>query len=307
MKTLRKNASLRFTILFTLLAVFISCSGDIFDPELEVTTVVPEFLGNDAVTVDRRGNIYVSEFGQFAGNGGDGTSVFKITPGGEVSEFISDLSGPLGSAIDRQGNFYVVNASNGVNGEVLKIAPDGTREVLATIEGWPAGLALDHKNNLYVSNYLAAMVHKITPEGELTVFANDAKLAGGVGVDFDYKGNLIVGNFTTADILSISPTGNVSLIATIPDIVVNGSGIGYITVVGNSIFATGISVNKIFRVSRNGKIEEFAGTGEANSNDGLLNKASFNGPNGITSDKRNKAIYISEFGGTRAVRKIKLY
>lgn len=311
MKTRIKKTRITTVLFFALLAVlttFISCSGDGLDPELEVKTIAAGFsTGNDAITVDHRGNIYVSEYGRFVNTGGNGTRVFKITPDGDVSDFITGLSGPLGNAMDFEGNFYVVNANNTVNGQILKIAPDGTRSVLATLDGWPAGLALDHENNIYVSNFLTPTVHKITQDGVVTVYGSDPRLAGGVGMDFDRKGNLIVGNYATSDILSIKPNGNVSLLANIPDIVVNGSGIGYITVVGNSIFATGIGVHKIFKVSMNGNIEEFAGTGNASVVDGPLKEASFNAPNGITADPYNRAIYISEYKGDNAIRKITLY
>lgn len=306
MKTNIKKQALVLFFLFGISTVLISCYGDGIDPDAEVETIVSDFAGNDAVTVDRQGNVYVSEYGQFVNTGGNGTRVFKVNRQGDVSEFRSDLSGPLGNAIDGQGNLYVSNDNNTARGDVLKIEPDGTRSVLATINGWPSGLTLDHKNNVYVSNFLTPTVHKITPEGEVSVYATDPRLAGGVGIDFDRKGNLIVGNFSTADIVSITPEGSVSLIATIPDIVVNGFGIGYITVVGNSVFATGIAVNKIFRVTLDGEIEEFAGTGEAAVVDGPIKEASFNGPNGITADPYGKALYISEFGGTGALRKIKL-
>ncbi|MDH7447487.1 hypothetical protein [Aquimarina sp. 2201CG14-23] len=309
MKKFIKNARIKVITLFTLLgvsAVLISCYGDGLDPDLEVETLVSDFAGNDAITVDKQGNVYVSEYGQFVNTGGNGTRVFKVSRNGDVTTFLSNLSGPLGNVIDHQGNFYVNNANNTVTGEVLKVAPDGTRTVLAVIDGWPSGLALDKHNNVYVSNFLSPTVHKITQEGEVTVYATDPRLAGGVGIDFDRKGNLIVGNFSTADILTIDKNGNVSLVANIPDVVVNGFGIGYITVVGNTVFATGIAVNKIFKVSLNGEVEVFAGNGNAVSADGTLLEASFNGPNGITSDKYTKSLYISEFGGTGAVRKIKL-
>ena len=298
--------SCKLFVLLSASVLFVSCYGDGVDREPEVETIVSDFAGNDAVTIDKRGNVYVSEYGQFENTGGNGTRVLKVSRQGEVSDFITDLSGPLGNAIDFQGNFYVSNDNNTQRGDILKVSPDGTKTVLATIDGWPTGLTLDHQNNIYVSNFLTPTVHKITPEGEVTVFASDPRLAGGVGIDFDRRGNLVVGNFATADILSITPDGEVSLIANIPNIVVNGFGIGYITVLGNSVFATGIAVNKIFRVTLDGEVEEFAGTGDAAVVDGPVEEASFNGPNGITADKYNKALYISEFGGTGAVRKISL-
>ncbi len=309
MKKRIKNTRFRVLALFTVLGISVlltSCYGDGIDPEAEVETIISDFAGNDAVSVDRSGNVYVSEFGQFVGANGNGTRVFKVSKSGKLTEFLSDLTGPLGNAIDGQGNFYVVNGSGGGSGDILKITTDGTRTVLATINGFPSGLTLDYQNNVYVSNFGTPTVHKITPSGEVSVYATDPRLAGGVGIDFDRRGNLVVGNFATADILSIDPNGSVSLIATIPDIAVNGFGIGYITVVGNSVFATGIGVNKIFRITLDGEIEEFAGTGEAAVIDGPIKEASFNGPNGITADKYGKALYISEFGGTGALRKIKL-
>ena len=110
---------------------------------------------NDGVTVDRRGNIYVSEFGQFAGGNGNGTIVYKVSRNGKISEFATDLSGPLGSAFDYRGNFYVIDNNNGGGqGDVLKITPDGTKTLFATIEGFPAGLAFDYRGNfclLYTS------------------------------------------------------------------------------------------------------------------------------------------------------------
>jgi len=309
MKTIIKNLGKNVIVLLAVLGisvVFVSCYGDGIDPDAEVETVVLDFAGNDAVSVDRRGNVYVSEYGRFVNTGGNGTRVLKVSKAGDVSEFVTGLSGPLGNTIDSQGNFYVNNDNNTARGDVLKISSDGTKTVLATIQGWPTGMTLDHENNLYVSNFLTPTVHKITPEGEVSVYATDARLAGGVGIDFDRKGNLVVGNFATADILSIDPDGNVSLIANIPNIVIGGFGIGYITVVGNSVFATGIGVNKIFRVTLDGTVEEFAGTGDAAVVDGPIGEASFNGPNGIAADKYGRALYISEFGGSGALRKIKL-
>lgn len=311
MKTQITSYALRLTklsLVFFFMLSLSSCIGDPINVEPEVLTVISDFPGNDAVTVDKKGNVFVSEYGAFVNTGGSGTRIMKISRNGEVSEFVNGLIGPLGNAIDKQGNFYVNNANNLSTGEVTRISPDGDKQVVATIEGWPTGLALDQQSNIYVTNFITPTVHKITQNGTVSVYATDSRLAGGVGVDFDRRGNLIVGNFSTADILSIDRNGNVELVANIPDIVFGGFGIGYITVVGDFVFATGLAVNKIFKVSlRNGEIEVFAGTGEALTVDGTASEASFNGPNGISADKLGKALYISEFGGSGAIRKIVLH
>ncbi len=307
MKTFMTIFTTKVVLISILISVSLaSCHGDPGIYELEVETVASDIpgFGFDSVTLDRKGTVYISEFGQFSGNNGNGTKIFSIKKNGEVSEFISDLSGPLGNAIDAYGNFYVVHANNGGgSGEVLKITPDGSRTLLATLDGFPAGLALDKHNNLYVSNFVTPTVHKITPGGEVTLYASDDRLAGGVGIDVDQKGHVIVGNYVTADIVSITKQGEVSLIASIPEIVVGGAGIGYITVAGNSIFATGISVHKIFKVTMKGEVSHFAGSGESGSTDGPLLEATFTLPNGITADTYTKTLYIGEYGST-SLRKI---
>ncbi len=310
----RQKHSLYFYLLFPILLLFLvssySCKDDIIeirDPFVE--TIISDFTGNDGVSIDKKGNVYVSEFGSFVNTGGTGTKIFKITPEGQINEAVTGLMGPLGNAIDSKGNIYVNDANNTVNGKVIRINKNGKKTVLATIDGFPSGLTLDKSNNIYVSNFSNPTIHKISQNGTIKLYASDPRLAGGVGIDFDSSGNLIVGNFSTADILSIQPNGEVKLIANIPNIVSQGFGIGYITVIDDIVYATGIVVNKIFTVSlKTGEITELVGTGESKTVDGDFTEASFRGPNGIASDKKNKILYVSEFGnsGSGALRKIYL-
>ncbi|GAA4111172.1 hypothetical protein GCM10022393_08680 [Aquimarina addita] len=299
------NVSTIFVLAILGMSVFlVSCHGDGINPDPEVETLVENFAANGAVSVDRSGIIYVSEYGRFVNTGGSGTRVFKVSPSGKVFDTIQGLSGPMGTAKDSKGNLYINNANNTINGQVLKITPGDEREVIATIDGWPSSMAIDRKDNLYISNYTAPTVHKITPEGTLEVYATDPRLAGGVGIDIDSKGNIIVANFYTADIFSINQQGELSLITTIPDIVIQNFGIGYLTVINDVIFATGIAVNYIYKVTLDGKIEIIAGNGQAAQIDGPLLEASFSNPNGISANKRTKELYISEYTGTGGLRKI---
>ncbi|MBP2833171.1 SMP-30/gluconolactonase/LRE family protein [Aquimarina sp. U1-2] len=292
--------SFGFTILLS------SCYGDGIDPDPEVETLISNFAANGAVSVDRQGTIYVSEYGRFVETGGSGTRVFKLSPHGKVLDTITGLSGPMGTAKDSKGNLFINNDNNTVRGQVLKISPNKEREVIASIEGWPSSMAIDYEDNLYISNYTAPTVHKITPDGTVSVYAEDPRLLGGVGIDLDSKGNVIVANFYTATIYSIDKNGEVSLIANIPDIVIQNFGIGYITVINDVIYATGIAVNYIYSVSMDGTIETIAGNGEAAQVDGPLLEASFSNPNGIAANKFRKTLYISEYTGVGGVRKIKL-
>lgn len=309
MKTSIKNFKQKITAIIVIVGIsviLISCYGDGINPDAKVETLISNFEANGAISVDREGVVYVSEYGRFVNTGGSGTRVFKIAPDGKILDTIQGLSGPMGTAKDVKGNLYINNANNTVTGQVLKITPKGDREIIATIDGWPSSMAIDRFDNLYISNYTAPTVHKVTPEGEVLVYATDERLAGGVGIDIDSKGNVIVANFVTADIFSINKKGDVTLIANIPDIVVSNFGIGYITVIHDIIFATGIAVNHLFKVTLDGEVEIIAGNGDAAQIDGPLLEASFSNPNGISSDKYTKTLYISEYTGVGGLRKIEL-
>ena len=294
------------SIIFFTTLIGISCTGDDIERTPEVKTVVNNFDGNGAVSVGRSGTIYVSEYGVFRETGGDGTRIFRFDKKGRLRDTIQGLSGPMGTAEDSYGNLFVNNDNNLVRGQVLKITPEGTRTVIAEINGWPSSMAIDGKDNLYISNFTAPTVHKITPEGQISVLATDPRLAGGVGIDLDSQGNIIVANFSTADILSITPGGIVTLITTIPDIVFQDFGIGYLTVLNDTIYATGIAVNYIYEIHLDGTFKIIAGNGEAAQVDGPLLEASFSNPNGIAVDKKRRLLYTTEFSGPGGLRRVEL-
>ncbi|WP_299674355.1 hypothetical protein [uncultured Tenacibaculum sp.] len=301
------NFSIKIIPIIIITFAFSQCIKDTEEREPLVETIIPNFSGNDAIAIDNNGNIIVSEYGRFLNTGGTGTKLFKITNTGIVTDSITNLSGPLGNGIDSKGNIYINDANNTANGQLLKISPNGNHNILATISGWPSGLTLDKGDNIYTTNFIEPNIHKITPKGNVSIFASDPRLTGCVGIDFDSKGNLIVANFATAEILSITEEGIVSSITTIPNIVISGFGIGYITVLNDTVFATGVAVNKIFSVSlKTGAITELIGTGNAVTKDGNFTEASFNGPNGITVDVKNRILYVSEFGQQGGLRKIYL-
>lgn len=302
-----------------MLSLFLSC--DYFPvgggPDLEnahVGTVIANFPANDALSVDRRGRIYASNFGTFTNTNGDGTTLLKVDPRAEeFVELSSDLVGPTGNAVDTGGTIYVVNnvvadfVNGSIAGEVVKITPNGTKTVLASLEGFPSGLALDRQKNAYVTNFNRPLIHKISPEGEVSVVAEDARLAGCVGIDFDDEGTVLVGNFTTGEILSVDSDGKVESITTLPT-VVQGFVIGYITYYRGFIYATAAGENVIYQISRaSGEARIFAGNGEAATVDGPLLEASFNFPNGITIDPRRRTLYVSEGGISGGLRAIPLY
>nr|WP_299342492.1 hypothetical protein [Allomuricauda sp.] len=311
MKTIKLNVFKRIAVFSAFVFLTSSCTDDFIgkvSEKAKVETIVPNFPGNDGVSIDRQGNVLTSNFGNFSG-----TEVLRTMPRtGEFEIAVDSVLAPTGNAVDRHGNIYVVNnirftAQNDgtTEADVLKVAPDGSRTVLATLPGFPSGLTLDNKGNAYVSNFSFPGVHKVTPQGEVTVFAEDVRLGGSVGIDFDNRGNLYVGNFVSGEILKIKRDGAIELLATLP-IIVQDFVLGYLTFFADSLFVTAIGENVIYRVTLSGDMSVFAGNGQLGTIDGALEEASFASPNGIAVDPLRKVIYISEFASGGGLRAIKL-
>jgi gluconolactonase len=110
-----------------------------------------------------------------------------------VSTFVGNLDHPEGLAFAEDGYLW----AGGEAGQVYRISPDG-REVrqVATTGGFCLGMAFDRAGNLYVCTFkrLAAVV-KVTPSGQVSIFADEAdgrKLRVPNFPVFDADGNLYV-------------------------------------------------------------------------------------------------------------------
>ena len=299
-------------LLFVIITLSLSgCVKDFIggggDRPLEVTTVFgSDFPANDGLYVARNGTLFASNFGVFDPELGkyNGTQVFKITKRG-ISVKAEGFEAPMGSVQDSNGNLYfnTENNNDAISGVLVKVAKDGSSTQVAEIAGWPSGLAIDNDVSIYVANFFAPTLHKVMPDGTITVLETDDRLFGCVGIDIDSEGNIITANFFTADILKVTPEGEVSLIANIPN-TTQGFAIGYMTIFENDVYATGVSENVIYKVGFDGTTEIFAGTGENGTSDGKLDEATFSQPNGIAADERRRILYVSQFGepGLRAIK-----
>ena len=120
---------------------------------------------------DSAGNLFVS-----AGN-----SVFKITPAGVQSTFLTGLNDSAGIAFDPAGNLFI-----GTNGDKIihKYTPGGTHTNFATGVDVPYRIACDSAGNVFVSSYVAgsARVLKFSPNGAMSPFATLA-FPGGVAFE----------------------------------------------------------------------------------------------------------------------------
>jgi gluconolactonase len=113
----------------------------------------------------------------------------------QVRVAATGFKGPEGVVVDREGGVY----GGGADGIIRRLSPDGRVTELARTGGRPAGMALDRQGNLFVCDVGKSAVLKITPGGEVSLFADQVgavKLCLPNFPVFDADGNLYVTNST---------------------------------------------------------------------------------------------------------------
>lgn len=190
-----------------------------------ITTIAGSIQGdsNDGIgklnqpshlTVDKSGNVYVSEWGNL--------KIKKIAPTGEISTFYEgakhELSGPRGICIDSENNIIFVddNVIKKITQDKIVTVIAGTRytegdsnEGLGKFNSM-SGLTIDAADNLYVADSRNSKIKKITPAGVITT----------------YSGELILSNYNNTGRALLTPFG----------VVLDKEGNAYVTSgVGNCI------------------------------------------------------------------------
>jgi gliding motility-associated-like protein len=133
----------------------------------------------------------------------------------------------------------------------------------------PAGLAFDSFGNIYVSDIAGQKVRKITPAGIVTTLAG----SGAIGF-VNAKGT--AASFSSPNGLVIDADGNI-----------------YVADMNNHV---------IRKITQNGNVTTFAGSGKLGNADGQGTLASFNAPTSLTIDATGNIYVVDEFNNN--IRKI---
>ncbi|MDQ6763878.1 MAG: ScyD/ScyE family protein [Bacteroidota bacterium] len=105
----------------------------------------------------RKGNFYVGNLNVFPAPP-TGSSIYKITPEGQISEYATGFSMILGIAFDKLGGLYVLETTTNNpfptpgTGDIVRIDPSGNRQVITTGLTFPTGMTLGNDGKIYVSN-----------------------------------------------------------------------------------------------------------------------------------------------------------
>jgi sugar lactone lactonase YvrE len=241
----------------------------------------------DGFAFDASGNLFVANWG-----GGSGHTVLKISAPDSVTTVDSTSDAPDALIFDASGNLYISNYNSGV---ITKTTPTGVKTDFASGLINPSALALDRDGNLYVSNFGGKTVSKITPEGAISTFASG--FSAPLGLVFDPEGNLFVADYHTGIVHKITPDRTLSIFATVPNPA--NSKIQYLARgPSGSLYLPSYGHHQIYRITTEGVVTVFAGTGAAGGKDGSLDEAEFDGPNSIAISARGD-LYVSEYNANR--------
>lgn len=142
--------------------------------------------------VDAQGNIYAT----FSGQRGQKVpvSLYRITSNYTVKPFVTELVNPTGLALDRSGVLYVSCRNDGT---IHRVTPDGRSTQWVEGMGIATGLAFDREENLYVGDR-SGTIFKISPEGQIFVFATLEPSIAAYHLAFSPAGELYVTGPTTS-------------------------------------------------------------------------------------------------------------
>ena len=209
-----------------------------------------------------------------------------------------------GSLVYNAGTyFFYVEAGNEQGADVFLLLHDGlfrdpaavtgtTVETVAPeIDAATGGVALDASGNLYVADIGTppardgSRVYRVSPEGDVTLFASDPLLLGASGNAVAPDGTLYQSAYSGGRVTSISPDGTVT---TFVDDGIQGPVGIVVDPAGDGLFVADCTANTIVRVDATGNATMFAA-------DPLMNC-----PNGLTIDEAGN-LYVANFVNGRVL------
>ncbi len=104
------------------------------------------------------GNFYVGNLSPFPAVPGI-SSIYKITPGGQISVYATGFNTILGVLFDRAGGLYVLETTTNNpfptpgTGDIVRMDPSGARQVVTSGLFLPTAMTFGPDGKLYVSNW----------------------------------------------------------------------------------------------------------------------------------------------------------
>jgi sugar lactone lactonase YvrE len=197
-----------------------------------------QFNTPSGIAIDKDGNVVIADTsnnrirklssdGRVSTVAGSGVAGFKD---GAASG--AQFDGPIGVAVDGQGNVFVADAYNDrirkitTDGNVITVAGAGVPgfadgDAASALFDTPSGIAVDKEGNAFVADTGNGAIRKITPQGEVATIAgrdesawdSSAPLGRPVGLVVTHDGFLFVADAGSNRVLRIAPDANVDAYA----------------------------------------------------------------------------------------------
>ena len=252
---------------------------------------------NGGVTLDSAGDIYAADYGVATATSGS-RFVWKLSPSGAFDPiiFVSDINIASGNDFDSQDNLF---QSNFGGASISKIDPSGVVTVFSTAVNGPVGIAIDDSDNLFVNNCHDNSISRITAAGIASTFVASADFNCPNGITRGANGDFYVINFHDGRIFHITAAGTMTDFAA-----VTAPG-GHVAIVGDRLYATSFGGHRIYGFDLSGanagNVVVTIGSGVAGSAGGSYAVASFDKPNGITTDATGAVLYVTDNTGVRKI------
>lgn len=269
-----------------------------------VTTILdsPEADVDDALALDSQGNLFGSTY--------YGGVVYKLTPEGDVSIFVSGLVNANGLAVDSADNIFVAEYGNGT---INKYDNSGNQiQKFSVPSGLPSGLVKSYKSdNIIFTNADFVdpnnnSVNELLSDGSIRVLHQGAPLNIPVGLAYGPGGDLYVGNYLGRQIYRLPANGGpIEYVATVPAPDNFVPFLAFITYAQGYLYGTVYGENKIYQINpRNVDDVEIYSGSVFGDMDGNISEATYAFPSGILANKSGNTLYVSEFSGIGNIRKI---
>ncbi|TYA59298.1 T9SS type A sorting domain-containing protein [Formosa maritima] len=264
-----------------------------------VTTYLdsPDAIVDDALALDSQGNLYGSTF--------YGGVVYKITPDGNSTPFVTGLVYANGLAVDSEDNVFV--AAYG-EGSINKYDSDGNLLQVFPVQGYPSGLIKAYKsdNMIYTEVVTHSVIELSVTDGSVRVLYEGAPLNTPVGLAYGPNGDLYIGNYLGRAIYRLTAkVGELEYVATVPAPNNYVPYLSFIAYAQGFLYGTVYGEHKIYKIDprRVDDVEIYSGS-TFGYMDGNITEATFAFPSGIISNSSGNTLYVSEYDGLGHVRKI---